>query len=210
MIYINRMKQESCPCVVINRKMDDNHFINVVTEDDLGAAKATEHLIKLGHKRIAYIEGPDINVVAPERLAGYRMALEKNDIPYDGSYVVSSNGMPDGGYAAMSHLLRLKMRPTAVFTYSDPVAMGAMRAIVIEGLNIPRDIAIVGFDNMVSSQFLVPALTSIDKPRTEMGRCAARMLLRVLNGEKLDNKFLKLETRLVIRESCGALSPDFL
>jgi LacI family transcriptional regulator len=207
--YINRIKKEKIPFVVINRKMESNKIFNVVAEDFLGAFKATEHLIKLGHRDIAYVEGPPVNIVSTERRNGYLSALEKYNIPIRDEYVAASNGLPEGGFTSTCNLLGLNERPSAIFAYSDPVAIGVMKAVWKEGLTMPGDIAVVGFDNMVSSQYLVPALTSIDKPRADMGRSAAAMLLKVLNHEAQD-RIVVLETRLIIRESCGAVATDFI
>lgn len=208
--YINRISKEKVPFIVINRKMENDKFFDVVAEDFLGAFRATEHLIKLGHKDIAYVDGPQENIVSTERKNGYLSALEKYDIPLKNHYIMRSNGLPEGGFTATCNLLNLDKRPTAVFAYSDPVAVGVMKAVWKEGYTIPRDIAVVGFDNMVSSQYLVPSLTSIDKPRADMGRNAAKMLLQILNHENPANRVITIGTRLIIRESCGALATNFI
>ena len=208
--YINRISKEKVPFVVINRKMENDKFFDVVAEDFLGAFKATEHLIKLGHKDIAYVEGPPENIVTTERKNGYLSALEKYDIPLKNQFIMRSNGLPEGGFTAACNLLNLDKQPTAVFAYSDPVAVGIMKAVWKEGYTIPGDIAVVGFDNMVSSQYLVPSLTSIDKPRADMGRNAAKMLLQILNHENPASRVIAIGTRLIIRESCGALTTNFI
>lgn len=208
--YINRISKERTPFIVINRKMEDNKFFNVIADDLLGAFRATEHLIKLGHKIIAHVEGPQENIVSTERKNGYLNAMKKYDIPVNSKYIVRSNGMPEGGYTATCNLLSLDKPPTAVFAYSDPVAVGVVKAVWKEGYAIPKDIAVVGFDNMSSSQYLVPSLTCIDKPRAEMGRNAAKMLLQILNKDNITNKVITIATRLIIRESCGALTTNFL
>lgn len=208
--YINKIAKEKVPFIIINRKMENDKFFDVVAEDFLGAFRATEHLIKLGHKDIAYVEGPQENIVSTERKNGYLSALEKYDVPLKSQYIVRSNGLPEGGFTATCHLLNLDKRPTAVFAYSDPVAVGVMKAVWKEGYSIPKDIAVVGFDNMVSSQYLVPSLTSIDKPRADMGRNAAKMLLQILNNESPASKVVTIGTRLIIRESCGALNTNFI
>ena len=208
--YINRIAKEKVPFIIINRKMESDKFFDVVAEDFLGAFRATEHLIKLGHKDIAYVEGPQENIVSTERKNGYLSALEKYDIPLTNHYIMRSNGLPEGGYTATSSLLSLDKRPTAVFAYSDPVAVGVMKAVWKEGYTIPEDMAVVGFDNMVSSQYLVPSLTSIDKPRADMGMNAAKMLLQILNHEDPDSRVVTIGTRLIIRESCGALNRNFI
>jgi DNA-binding LacI/PurR family transcriptional regulator len=206
--YIQLIASQKLPLIVINRRMNDSAIYNVVADDRGGAFKATEHLLKLGHAGIAYVEGPSDNIVATERRSGYLDALKKYNTPVNADYIVKSNGLPDGGYLAMNNLLTLAKRPTAVFVYSDPVATGVIKAIWKKGLKIPNDIAVVGFDNMVSSQYLVPSLTSIDKPRFDMGKSAAVLLLKVLNNEEGSSysRFVQIETRLIIRESCGALN----
>jgi LacI family transcriptional regulator len=203
--YIDLIASRKIPFVVINRRMHDSTCYNVVADDNNGAFKATEHLIKLGHTSIAYVEGPPENIVATERRTGYLDALKNYGIPVDDSYIVKSNGLPDGGFSAMHNLLTHDKRPTAVFVYSDPVAIGVIKAIWKEELRIPEDIAVIGFDNMVLGQYSIPSLTTIDKPRYEMGKSAAILLIKVLNNEECPNRLVKFETGLIIRESCGAL-----
>ena len=176
--HIARLKELAKPLVVINRRLADADLYNVYAEDRLGAMKACAHLIRLGHTRIAYMDGPADVVAAAERRSGYLGALQEAGLEIEGDFIIRTNGLPESGFAGMNRLLALEKSPTAVFAYSDPVAIGVVSAILRCGLRIPQDIAVVSFDNMFQSQYLVPSLTTVDKPRVEMGRRAAHLIDR--------------------------------
>jgi DNA-binding LacI/PurR family transcriptional regulator len=171
-----------------------------------GAARATEHLIGLGHRRIALItNAPPAYTASVDRRAGYRQALESADIAYDESLVRYGNLTPHGGDEAMADLLAMPERPTAVFVASDTVALGALQAIRRHGLSVPQDLALVSFDDIPLAEFVYPPLTTVRLPAYGLGWGAADMLLRIIDGnEPIQNPGVILETELIIRESCGA------
>ena len=202
--YIDQISKSNVPFVIVNQKMSNKNYLNVVAEDFKGAYIATKHLIDLGHTKIAYIDGSRNNVVESERLNGYIAALTNHNISIDDKYIVASTGNSDSAFEAALQLAKLEDRPTAVFSYSDPAAIGAMKAFHQQGISVPNDIAVVGFDDMDFAQYFEPSLTSIHKSRVKMGKVATRMLIDVLNGKKLDERTVLLKTHLIIRESCGA------
>jgi LacI family transcriptional regulator, repressor for deo operon, udp, cdd, tsx, nupC, and nupG len=110
---------------------------------------------------------------------------------------------PESGYDAMKSLLQERPLPTAVYSMNDLMALGAIRAVHESGLRIPQDIAIVGYDDMRFSAFTYPPLTTVHAPEIELGQEAARMLVKLINGVKVENPHLSLEPELMIRESCG-------
>ena len=201
--HIARLKELGKPLVVINRRMVEADVYNVYAEDRLGAMKACAHLIQLGHTRIAYMDGPADVIAAAERRSGYRSALREAGIESKNDYIIRTNGLPESGYDGMNKLLAMEKSPMAVFAYSDPVAIGVVSAILRQGLRIPQDIAVVAFDNMFQSKYLVPSLTTIDKPRVEMGRKAALIISDILSGAAPERKAFSMDTRMVVRESCG-------
>ena len=205
--YAEKLSQAALPTVLV----DNYHeaLDSIIVENEKGAYTATNHLIQLGHQRIAIINGNLRSLPAVERLKGYRHALEANKITLDENLIIicdSSKGEDgfneDAGYFAMKELLSRDKCPTAVFISSDIQAIGAIRAIQEAGLTIPDDIAIVGFDDIQFSRFL--GLTTIHQPINDLGNMAVHRLMDQLNGKNGTHFQQKLETKLVIRKSCGA------
>jgi DNA-binding LacI/PurR family transcriptional regulator len=163
------------------------------------------HLLGLGHRRIACITNADtVYAAAAERLQGYRDALSAFGISFQPELVRAGNFGPESGFQQMSSLLVSGQDITAVFVASDVVAFGAAAAIRARGLEIPRDIALVGFDDVLVSKYFDPGLTTIQLPMTELARSACEMLVRMIGGERPQPANVLLDARLVIRGSCGA------
>ncbi|MDH7475733.1 MAG: LacI family DNA-binding transcriptional regulator [Anaerolineae bacterium] len=201
-----QLAQEGFPIVLLGQLNDVNFcFVDV---DNVGAARmATEHLIALGHQRIGLItNAPPQYTASRDRQRGYRLALEAHGIAYDPNLVRYGNFREESGYEAMSQLLKLTERPTAMFVACDLVAFGAMEAIKEHGLAIPEDIALVGFDDVRLAPYVDPPLTTVRLPAYEQGRRAGDLLIRLIRGEKDMETQILLETELVVRESCGASS----
>ncbi len=195
---------EGFPIVLLGQLNEVN--FNFVDVDNVGAARmATEHLIALGHQRIGLITNAPLQYTASrDRLQGYRMALEDHGLPYDENLVRYGHFREESGYQAMTQILALPDRPTAIFVACDLVAFGAMEAIKEKGLKIPEDIAIVGFDDVRLASYVDPPLTTVRLPAYEQGRRAAELLIRLINEENVAQTQILLDTELVIRESCGA------
>ncbi len=169
------------------------------------AACATQHLVSLGHQRIACITNSSPEYIgAAERLSGYCQALQAAGLPYDESLVCYGDFDPESGYRAMQSLLEVQPLPSAVFIASDVVALGAMAAIHQHGLRIPQDVALVSFDDVPLARYMLPPLTTIRMPAVEQGRRGAHMLISLINGEAPPERQVFLETELVVRRSCGA------
>jgi DNA-binding LacI/PurR family transcriptional regulator len=169
-----------------------------------GGYAATEHLIQLGHRRIGVIGGPEQMQCTRARIAGYRTALETAALPGDRQLVRYGNFQHDGGLRAARALLALPEPPTAVFAGSDQQATGVYEAVRQARLTIPGDVSVVGFDDLNFAQWTAPPLTTIRQPLHEMGVAAARALLRIVNGERLESTRIELATELVVRESTAA------
>ncbi|WP_328473263.1 LacI family DNA-binding transcriptional regulator [Actinoplanes sp. NBC_00393] len=166
-----------------------------------GGYAATEHLIQLGHRRIGVIGGPEQLQCTRARIAGYRAALETAALPGDRQLVRYSNFQHDGGLHAAQALLALPDRPTAIFAGSDSQATGVYEAVRQAGLTIPGDVSVVGFDDLNFAQWTAPPLTTVRQPLHEMGVAAARTLLRLVNGERLESTRIELATELIVRDS---------
>lgn len=171
-----------------------------------GGLTATEHLLSLGHQRIAFAGGPRQASCSRARLHGYRAALEKAGTAADDSLVLhGAFGYPDG-LEMGGRLLDLPKRPTAVFAASDATAVGVMEAARRRGLRVPQDLSVVGFDDTILATLATPALTVVRQPLPDMGRVALRTLLRLIDGESLDSHHVELATKLVVRDSTAAIS----
>lgn len=171
-----------------------------------GAHTAIWHLINLGHRRIATIVGPMQMSVSVDRRDGYKRALLEAGLPVNPKLIVEGDFSQESGYAAMQYLLSLDEPPSAVFTASDTMAVGAVRAIRDAGLTVPGDIALVGFDDMSVATLIDPPLTTIHQPVVEMGHKAVEVLFELIKQPDLPPRHLLLPTNLVIRQSCGASS----
>ena len=185
------------PVVLLGSALTGHAAVTIDNEE--GAAAMVRHLAGLGHRRIALIGGAVVNTDAQARLTGYRRAVAEGDLDADPALVVGGDFTEQSGHAAAAVLLALADRPTAVFAANDSMAIGALRAIREAGLDVPRDLALAGFDDIPVAQYVTPALTSVHVPIHEMGARAVEAVLADAASQTTT-----LPTRLVVRESCGA------
>lgn len=191
--------------VVLTADYLEGVAIPTVTIDNVSSARtATEHLINLGHQRIAHITGPIHLLVSQDRLKGYRQALLQNELDVDNILIQEGDFSHESGYNQMNKLLALEHPPTAVFAANDEMATGVIKAAKDKGLSVPKDIAVVGFDNIKLSYIYEPGITTIAQPMFDMGKKAMELLLQQINGEEMPKKQHVLESELIIRESCGS------
>jgi LacI family transcriptional regulator len=199
-----RLLRSGQPLVVVDDREPIDPLIPVVSAAHAtGAREATEHLLSLGHRRIAAITGPRRWIANKERLAGYHAALAAAHVPRDRTLEVESDFQRDGGHAAAQHLLGLPEPPTAIFAFNDNMAVGAMRAASELGLTVPGDLSVVGFDDSDQSTVVAPQLTTVRQPLAELGRMAASLLLRQLHQHSSEPLRVELATKLVVRGSTG-------
>jgi DNA-binding LacI/PurR family transcriptional regulator len=165
-----------------------------------GAREITRHLIKLGHRRIAYLGDQSGLQSDADRFSGYRQALTEADIPFRPKFLVHGNGRPLGAVAPAEKLLSLSERPTAIFCYNDMSALGALHVATSRGYSVPKDISLVGFDDLFFNAFIQPALTSVRQPMRTMGQEAAKVLLKLLTGDHSEH-LVVLKGELMIRSS---------
>ncbi len=185
----------------------------IVAASRSGAALAADHVLALGHRRIAEIAGPEVSASAPERHAGIVDALERAGVAAAELAVVSCDGDVAGGRAAAEALLGLSPRPTAILCYNDLVAVGALHAIAAAGLSVPRDISVVGFDDIPVASMVSPALTTVAQAVGEMARwsverIAAQIAANHGAGAVEPQGAVHMPCRLVVRDSTGAPPPS--
>ncbi|HPH47669.1 MAG TPA: substrate-binding domain-containing protein, partial [Chryseolinea sp.] len=205
--HIDSILAKGVPIVFFDRVYQNQNSSMVIVDDLSGAKEATQHLIDQGCKRIAHLEGPPNLGITQQRLQGYLDALKDNNIAVNKDLIVSCPlGTIEEGKMATEQLLKMAQPPDAIFSTNDPAAMGAMQAIKEAKLNIPKDIAVVGFSNWFFSALLEPPLTSVDQPGFEMGQEAAKLLIRQIEFKSKDNEdptpeTKVLKTRLIVRDS---------
>jgi LacI family transcriptional regulator len=197
------LQQAGIPTVVLEHDLPEVHCIAL---DDLqGGQLGTLHLLSLGHRRIAFIKRPSSSATSAQRVMGYRQALETAGIAFDPALVIESEAGQRGGYRAMQQLLGLAELPTAIFTHNDVLASGAMHAIRQAGLAIPGDFSVIGYDDIASSAYLAPPLTTVKFPKEEMGRRAAEIILQLARPKQnLPAHTIWLPAELVVRDSTAS------
>lgn len=196
------LEQPHFPCVLIDIPIAGERVGHVTTDNVNGACEAVQHLIKLGHRRIAMINGYDEASVSRERLSGYMVALQQAGIPYDSSLVVNGKFSEEGGEEAMGNLLLDHPEITAVFCSSDLMALGATKALGATGRAIPDSISIIGYDDISIASYCTPQLTTIRQEKYELGYQAAQLLIDMLEGRQVKHKVV-LPTELIVRGSTG-------
>jgi LacI family repressor for deo operon, udp, cdd, tsx, nupC, and nupG len=176
-----------------------------ISLDNQAAAKAmTEHLLELGHRRIGLIKGPKSSPLTRDRVAGYEEALRHAQIPLDNALVSHGDFTLNAGYLGASAMLKLNPRPTALFCENDEMAIGALRRIKEEGLRVPQDISLAGFDDIPMAAYCDPALTTISQPAEAFGEKAVEMLIALMDGKPVTDRHLVLPFELTVRESTAA------
>src|SRR5262245_19494599 len=190
------------PFVVIDAPMPLPEQIPVVSAThSRGARAATDHLLRLGHRRIAIVTGRDGWVATEERRTGYQAALAAAGVLAAPELVQSGNFEIPSGYEAARKLLALSEPPTAIFACNDNMAVGVLRAAAEAGLRVPDDLSVVGFDDSELGRVTTPTLTTVRQPLEEMGRMAVSLLTRLIDGQRVETLRVELGTRLVLRQS---------
>ncbi len=203
---LDMLVRNKIPFVVVDHRGELGPDIpSVGATNWLGGRMATEHLLSLGHRRIAIIGGDTDLPCSRDRIAGYRAALENVGIPVDPALIRPGLFSQQTGYEQTMILLDLPEPPTALFAGSDAQAMGVYAAIRARGLRIPESLSVVGFDDVPIASIVTPALSTVRQPLVEMGRVATTMLLRLIAEEPLDSKRVELTTTLITRESTASL-----
>ena len=224
--HLLELYQQGFPVVILDDQSLPGGTPWVGPDNRVGAYEAVRHLVRLGHRRIAHIQGPLLYQCSHDRYAGYQQALAEAGIALDPALVIPGDFTTPSGYAAAAQLLALPNRPTGIFAANDQMAYGVLALGEAQHLRLPDDLAVIGFDDTALSAHTRPALTTVRQPFQEMGQRAMELLLSLVSaprtfGGGLYNQIapvvgtrlgidvqhpthIQLATELVIRESCGA------
>lgn len=200
-LQLKKMVNDGLPVVCVDRGLKETDVDLVVVDNDKGAYLATEHLVNQGYKRIAYISGLLSIPSSRFREQGYRRALKDNGLEFDSDLVRYGNSKHQSGVELCEELLNLKNPPDAIFTGNNLITLGALETIHSRSLNIPDDIAIVGFDDMYWASSLNPPLTAVRQPAMEIGRRAGELLIQRINDPLRSPIQMMLNVELITRHS---------
>jgi LacI family transcriptional regulator len=198
-------QRKRIPVVVIDPVNPPFGVVSVGAANWAGGRAATEHLLELGHIRIAYLGGSKSAESNQARMYGYWSAMELHGVQVVSDLVIHGKFHPEHGAAGLAALLALPEQPTAIFAGNDEIAVGILKEARRRGIRVPEDLSLVGFDGTALAEDSVPALTSVAQPLHDMGRTSLRMLLQQALGEPLDSTRIELATQLVVRESTAPM-----
>ncbi|HPR32824.1 MAG TPA: LacI family DNA-binding transcriptional regulator [Prolixibacteraceae bacterium] len=198
---LKKMVREGLPVVCVDRGLKDTEVDVVYVDNEKGAFQAVDHLVRLGYRRIAYIAGLPTIPSSQSREKGYRDALLANNIDIDEELIRYGNSKHESGVMLCNELLNLGTPPDALFTGNNLITLGALETIHRRGLTIPKDIAIVGFDDMYWSNSLNPPLTAIKQPAVEIGKRAGELLIQRINNPMRPAIRMMLNAELMKRKS---------
>ena len=199
--HFRKVLNTETPIVFFDRVSEDLNTSRVIIDDYEASYKAVEHLIEQGCRRVAHVTGPPNLFISRKRLEGYKDAIRDHGLPLDKKLIVFSTYQTDDVKSYTNYLLSLKSPPDGIFAINDLSALQMMHYIKAKGLSIPKDIAIIGFNNEATDAYLDPPLTSVDSPAMELGRNAASLLFNHIEDETLPASCQVIKSKLVIRES---------
>ena len=202
--YIKKLQHENFPYIMVSYMHDPDYWY-VGIEQEQGGYMAAKHLVDLGYKSIGCVHGGKGNLLGEIRKNGYCRALSEYNIPFDSDliyYLDQKKSRFASGNDLGKKFLKVKNKPEAMFFYTDSAAMGFLQAVVEQGMNIPEDLAIVGFNDIEMAQYINPPLTTIRQDSLKIGKLAAEIVIKRIEGIEQSNRTI-LPPKLVIRESCG-------
>lgn len=203
--YIGELAKGGLPVVVIDDRGHHPEFPTVETNNFEGGQTATRHLVEVGRRRIAVLNGQLEFGCNRDRLEGFKTALKEAGLQFESRHAVTGYFTEESGASGMNRLLETDPKIDAVFAANDLMAFGAMRALRNAGRRIPEDVAVVGFDDIPASAITHPPLTTVRQPLYEMGRTAATMVMAAVRGEPIPDR-VELATSLVVRTSSAAVN----
>jgi DNA-binding LacI/PurR family transcriptional regulator len=198
-----QLQRYGIPIVAVENQSPEGNERSIYHDHFSGSLALTQHLIELGHRRIAYLGNARSGRTDQDRQAGFREAMTHHGLPISDDYIFHGpNGRLDGGSVGAQHFLGLAQRPTALVCFNDMMAIGVLHTLQQSGLRVPADCSVVGFDNIQFAGYTNPPLTTFEQPKYQLGYQAAQMMMRLL--ESSDRKAAKpviLKGHLVIRQS---------
>jgi DNA-binding LacI/PurR family transcriptional regulator len=198
---LNQMAAQGVPMVVWGARMPDQLYCTVGSDNEAGGRLATQHLLKQGRKRVAFLGDASWPEVA-QRFAGYREALTQAKLPYDPELSIPAAFVSESGRHAIEHLLKREVEFDAVFACSDLLAMTAIQTLQMHGKRVPKDVAVVGYDDVALATYFQPAISTIAQPMTQAGDALVTALFEAIEGQRPAPRFL--DTQLVARASSGS------
>ncbi|NRT50739.1 LacI family transcriptional regulator [Clostridium beijerinckii] len=203
--FIQTILEKNIPTVVINRYIENEGLVNIMSDDTKGVYDAVTYFIENDHRKIALLQGNKEFESTVYRKRGYIRALEDNNIPINEEYILSGRYDLKSGYENMKKLLKLENVPTAVFCANDDIGVGAMKAIFEAGLKVPEDISIIGFDDSNFCNYVTPPLTSVRKDSLAMSEYGGKNLLNLIKNKEVDKEKVYIQSQLVVRKSVKKL-----
>ncbi len=203
MDIIMQLASRNVPFVVLNRNTSDIGVSCVYANEHKGVLVGMEHLISLGHTRIAHIQGPGNIVSTRLRCSAYLSALKQHNIPFVKEYMKLGNFQPESGYTATEELLALPEPPTAIFAANDLMAVGVLKACAANMKHAPEHISVMGFDDMEFSKYLIPSLTTIRKSKRKIGVEGANIIVQLMEKSGTGQLEIALDLKLISRDSCS-------
>lgn len=206
--HIKMVNNQKVPVVVVDREIGDPKIPSVLINNTSAMEMAVDYLCSFGHRKIGYLTFSfDKQTTVRNRYTGYCNGLKKNKIPYSPNFVIIEDSLRlreiEGTYNVVKGFLEKGEIPTAFITASDFFAYGLVKAIKEHGYKIPQDISVIGFDNIIFSEFIDPPLTTVKQPKKSMGSKAMNLLLDIVEGIKVREKNIVLQTEIIERSSVG-------
>ena len=198
--YLIEVVESNIPCVLVDIPIESTTVGYVTTDNEEGSVKAVQHLVNLGHRHIAMINGHNQAFVSQERRKGYEKALRNNQLNVKEEFIVSGDFEEGVAQAVAEKLITEHLEITAIYCASDLMAFGVMKAAKKYGIRIPEDLSIVGFDDIVLASYVTPRLTTVGQDTFQIGLESARLLIDMLGGKNKEHRYV-LPNKLIIRES---------
>ena len=200
-----QFQQQGIPIVAVDNQTIEDYQFSISHDHYFGSCQLSQHLLDMGHSKIAYLGNPRSTRVNRERQRGFLNTMAQAKVLVPAEYLFTGpNGRLEGGEAGADHFLALPEPPTAIVCFNDLMAIGLMHRYGESNLSIPKDCSVVGFDNIAISAYMVPPLTTFEQPKYKLGYAAARMMMNLLNLKVQENRATKTEVlrgTLIIRES---------
>ncbi|ESQ87779.1 LacI family DNA-binding transcriptional regulator [Asticcacaulis benevestitus] len=197
---LNKFSRQGRAIAVWGAQLEDQAYCSVGTDNVFGGQRATNHLLRLGRRRIAFLGACDV-VEIEQRLAGYKAALSNHGVELDTSLIQHSKLVYDSGFEAVNDLIDRGVKFDGIVSASDMLAIGAMRALSTHGMKVPEDVSVVGYDDIDVASFSSPALTTIRQDVLKAGHLLVTKVMRQISGHNSPSE--RLQTELIVRGSCG-------
>ncbi|MDD3223283.1 MAG: LacI family DNA-binding transcriptional regulator [Clostridium sp.] len=199
---LNLLKNLKLPTVLIGIKSEQSDFPSVTIDNEKAAYDATTYLIKKGNKKVAFVGGnPEFEIACELRFSGYKKALEDNGLKYDKKIVQFGGLKAADGRDGMKVIIE-NTKIDAAFCCSDEIAMGVINTLRDNGIDVPKQVDVVGFDNIYSASIYYPKITTVEQPMYDMGSVGMRMLIKLINKKSVDREHYVLDYNIIERESC--------